>query len=42
MYRIMLGIEEIPTSTQRNPIMKGKTYSDIVLKKAIENVNKNN
>lgn len=42
MYRIMLGDEEIPTSTKRNPIMKGKTYTDIVLKKAIENVNKNN
>jgi hypothetical protein len=42
MYRIMLGTEEIPTSTKRNPIMKGKTYTDIVLKKAIENVNKNN
>jgi hypothetical protein len=38
----MLGIEEIPTSTQRNPIMKGRTYSEIVLKKAIENVNNPN
>jgi len=42
MYRIMLGIEEIPTSTQRNPIMKGNTYSDTVLKKAIENFNNPN
>ena len=40
IYRIMLGEENLPTSTKRNPIMKGKTYSDKVLIKAINNVNK--
>lgn len=39
MYRIMLGEEDIPTSTKRNSIMKGKTYSDKVLIKSIKNVN---
>jgi hypothetical protein len=42
MYRIMLGEEDIPTSERRNSIMRGKTYSDTVLQKAIENVNKDN
>ena len=40
MYRIMLGEEDIPTSARRNTIMKGKTYTDIVLQTAINNVNK--
>jgi len=39
MYRMMLGEEDIPTS-RRNRIMKGATYTDKVLKKAIEIVNK--
>ena len=39
MYRIMLGEEDIPTSTKRNVIMKGKKYSDKVLIKSIKNVN---
>jgi len=39
MYRIMLGIEDIPTS-HRNSIMSGKTYTDIVMITAIENTNK--
>lgn len=39
MYRIMLGKEDIPTS-YRNNIMTGKTYTDIVLQTAINNVNK--
>ena len=39
MYRIMLGEEDIPTSTKRNVIMKGKRYSDKVLIKSIKNVN---
>ena len=39
MYRMMLGEEDIPTS-RRNRIMKGLTYTDKVLKKAIEIVNK--
>ena len=38
MYRIMLGDEDIPTSS-RNSIMKGKTYTDKVLITAIKNVN---
>ena len=40
VYRIMLGEEDIPTSTRRNSIMKGKTYSDKVLSFAINKVNK--
>jgi len=40
MYRIMLGHEDIPTSTKRNSIMKGLTYTDKVLIKSIKNVNK--
>lgn len=39
MYRIMLGKEDIPTSS-RNIIMKGKTYTDTVSITAIEYVNK--
>jgi hypothetical protein len=39
MYRIMLGDEDIPTSTKRNSIMKGKKYTDKVLIKSIKNVN---
>ena len=35
----MLGEEDIPTSQQRNTIMKGKKYSDKVLIKSIKNVN---
>ncbi len=42
MYRIMLGEEDIPTSERRNSIMRGKTYTDTVLRKAISNVNKDN
>ena len=40
MYRIMLGEEEIPTSTKTNKIMKRSSYTDKVLAKSIENVNK--
>jgi hypothetical protein len=36
----MLGEEDIPTSTRRNSIMKGKSYSDKVYSFAIKNVNK--
>ena len=39
IYRIMLGEEDIPPSTKRNVIMKGKRYSDKVLIKSIKNVN---
>tara|TARA_R110002012_G_scaffold312160_1_gene522302 strand:- start:1532 stop:1666 length:135 start_codon:yes stop_codon:yes gene_type:complete len=40
MYRIMLGTEDIPTSTARNKIMKGKTYMDKVMMTSIDYVNK--
>ena len=40
VYRIMLGLEDIPTSEKRNPIMKGKTYMDKVMITSIYNVNK--
>ena len=42
IYRIMLGDENIPTSTRRNKIIKGSTYMDKVLTKSIYEVNKNN
>lgn len=38
MYRMMLGEEDIPTSS-RNKIMTGKTYTDKVLSFSINNVN---
>jgi len=40
IYRIMLGHEDVPTSTKRNSIMKGNTYTDKVLITSINNVNK--
>jgi len=40
IYRIMLGEEDIPTSTKRNKIMRGETYIDKVLQTSIKNVNK--
>tara|TARA_R110002110_G_scaffold117894_1_gene291209 strand:- start:770 stop:889 length:120 start_codon:yes stop_codon:yes gene_type:complete len=36
----MLGKEEIPVSERRNTIIKGNSYMDKVLTKAIYNVNK--
>jgi len=39
MYRIMLGEEEIPTSPQRNTIMKRETYMDKVLSHNILHIN---
>lgn len=39
MYKIMLGQEDIPTSTRRNKIMKGESYMDKVLITSIKNVN---
>jgi hypothetical protein len=39
MYRIMLGEEDLPTS-HRNTLTKRKSYTDKVLMKSIENVNK--
>ena len=35
----MLGEEDIPVSTRRNKIMKGKSYIDKVLITSIKNVN---
>jgi hypothetical protein len=40
MYRIMLGQDDIPTSTRRNKLIAGETYTDKVLTQAIYNVNK--
>ena len=40
MYKILLGEEDIPTSTRRNKIMKGQSYIDKVLITSIDNVNK--
>jgi len=40
IYRIMLGKDDIPTSERRNSIIKGNSYMDKVLTKAIYNVNK--
>jgi len=40
MYRIMLGEDNIPTSSRRNKIIKGNSYTDKVLTQAIYNVNK--
>jgi hypothetical protein len=40
MYRIMLGEEDIPTSTRRNPLMKKDTYSAKVYSAAFDKVNK--
>jgi hypothetical protein len=40
MYRIILGEDDLPVSTHRNNIMKGKTYTDKVLITSIKNVNK--
>jgi hypothetical protein len=40
MYRIMLGEEDIPTTARSNKIMKNNTYTDIVLRTAINNLNK--
>ena len=40
MYRIMLGEEDIPTSTRRNPLMKKDTYSAKVYSVAFDKINK--
>lgn len=41
MYRMLLGEEALPTS-KRNSIMRGKTYTDAVLRKVIKQTNKRN
>ena len=40
MYRMMLGEEDVPTSRRNRIMQKVLTYTDKVLKKAIEIVNK--
>ena len=40
IYRIMLGEEDIPTTTRSNKIMKKQNYMDTVLSRSILNVNK--
>jgi len=40
MYKIMLGEDDIPTSARRNKLIKGVSYTDKVMTKAIHNVNK--
>ena len=40
MYRIMLGKDDIPTSSRRNKLVAGETYTDKVMTQAIYNVNK--
>jgi len=40
MYRIMLGEDDIPSSERRNKLIKGDSYTDKVLTRAIYNVNK--
>ena len=42
IYRMLLGEEGLPTSLRRNKIMEGKSYSDKVMIKAINLVNKDN
>ncbi len=39
IYRIMLGEDDIPTSSRRNKIISGNSYTDKVLTTAIYNVN---
>jgi hypothetical protein len=41
MYRMLLGEEAIPTS-RRNSIIRGKTYTDAVLRDVIKRTNKRN
>ena len=40
IYRIMLGLDNIPTSERRNKIISGNSYTDKVMTTAIYNVNK--
>jgi hypothetical protein len=40
IYRIMLGLDNIPTSERRNKIIAGNSYTDKVMTTAIYNVNK--
>ena len=40
IYRIMLGLDDIPTSERRNKLIAGNSYTDKVMTTAIYNVNK--
>ena len=40
IYRMLLGTEDLPTSLRRNKIMEGNSYSDKVMIKAINLINK--
>ena len=39
IYKILLGECDLPVSESHNPIMKGLSYTDKVMKKAIELIN---
>jgi hypothetical protein len=41
IYRIMLGLDNIPTSERRNKLIAGNTYTDKVMSHAIYHANKN-
>jgi len=40
IYRIMLGLDDIPMSERRNKLVAGETYTDKVMYRAMYNVNK--
>ena len=40
IYRIMLGLDDIPMSERRNKIVAGNSYTDKVMYQAMYNVNK--
>ena len=40
IYRIMLGLDDIPMSERRNKIVAGESYMDKVMYQAMYNVNK--
>ena len=40
IYRVLVGEEDLPESTKRNKIMKGKSYTDKVYRQAIQKFNK--
>ena len=40
VYRIMLGVDDIPMSERRNKLVAGNSYTDKVMYQAMYNVNK--
>jgi len=40
VYRIMLGLDDIPMSERRNKLVAGDSYTDKVMYQAMYNVNK--